>query len=342
MVSDCDENCDSARSVVRQSDEIRLFIVTEHKHGECGHPFSSPDIVTPPSREATVTWKNVWSDICAQVSSSTELSAGNTDVSVVANDNCRDPRPVQALSGRSIKTVALGRFINSAIDRQGRGWVWGRIEKTTITPALLPCVRLLQVAAGEAHLLLLQDGGTAYSMGDNQYGQLGKSRRLKSTDTPVRINVVTERVRHISAGSDFSMLVLNDGCAVSFGRNDKGQLGRKHSITELDGADEECGDNDGEHSYCYCLTDKGDIGHRPSALLQVDVSASHGWKSIACGAHHCVGLDTEGKLYTWGDNSCSQLGHSPKMKSVSRPTVVQVTYALCAHALTNYMHMHPT
>ena len=44
---------------------------------------------------------------------------------------------------------------------------------------------------------------------------------------------------------------------------------------------------------------------------------------IECGGHHTVGLTKNGEVFTWGDNSCGELGHGDLGGRRSVPTKVE-------------------
>jgi len=43
--------------------------------------------------------------------------------------------------------------------------------------------------------------------------------------------------------------------------------------------------------------------------VAIEVFENKQMKTVSCGAEHCAAVDSVGILYTWGSNSCFQLGH---------------------------------
>ncbi|MCI5834729.1 MAG: hypothetical protein MR013_08110 [Prevotella sp.] len=76
-------------------------------------------------------------------------------------------------------------------------------------------------AAGENHYLVLMADGTLWSLGKNQYGQLGDGT---TTDRQQPVKILSN-VKSIACGSNHSLAVLNDGSLYAWGWNDCGQLG---------------------------------------------------------------------------------------------------------------------
>lgn len=76
-------------------------------------------------------------------------------------------------------------------------------------------------AAGDNHYLVLMADGTLWSLGKNQYGQLGDGT---TTDRQQPVKILSN-VKSIACGSNHSLAVLNDGTLWAFGQNQNGQLG---------------------------------------------------------------------------------------------------------------------
>lgn len=122
--------------------------------------------------------------------------------------------------------------------------------------------KIVDIACGMEHFILLTDLGFVYSCGCNKYGQLGLGRngdRIGFTKVPIN-----EEIIKIAVGSNHSVLLSKEGNAYSFGENYEGQLGL------------------------------GDMGHRdiPTLVSIKDV------KYIACGDYTTIFLSDD--LYISG------------------------------------------
>jgi hypothetical protein len=104
------------------------------------------------------------------------------------------PQEVVEMSSQKIKTVVCGGLHTLALSQSGQVWSWGRGEGgqlgvprdrliSTEEGDLFqnkPCLvdtfkstKIIQIAAGDAHSLALELGGTAYAWGFSTSGQLG-------------------------------------------------------------------------------------------------------------------------------------------------------------------------
>jgi len=81
---------------------------------------------------------------------------------------------------------------------------------------------IIQVSAGDAHSMFLQNDGTLYGCGLNIFGQLGIG------NTTFAFNVLKQstitNVSYVSAGVNTTLVITNDTNAWGCGRNDTGQL----------------------------------------------------------------------------------------------------------------------
>jgi alpha-tubulin suppressor-like RCC1 family protein len=104
----------------------------------------------------------------------------------------------------------------------------------TLKIACLLCAVLLQavssgaqltvtkITGGEYHSLFLKSDGSLWSMGTNQYGQLGDGT-YNNTNRPEQI--VATNVTAIAAGGSHSLFLKSDGSLWAMGDNQSGELG---------------------------------------------------------------------------------------------------------------------
>lgn len=116
-------------------------------------------------------------------------------------------------------------------------------------------------AAGENHYLVLMADGTLWSLGKNQYGQLGDGT---TTDRQQPVKILSN-VKSIACGSNHSLAVLNDGSLYAWGWNDCGQLG-----------------------------DGTTTPHEKPVKILSNV------KSMDCGTTHSMAVLNDGSLWAWG------------------------------------------
>ena len=144
------------------------------------------------------------------------------------------------------------------------------------------------VGDGFAYFLTKKEGVEAlqlYSVGTNKLGELGLGLGFYSFVTslvPVKLEnaAVGEYPVYVVAGGHHALVLTNKNRVFSTGDNSKRQLGRLNMAY---------GSN-------FKPITEGLSGKK---II-----------SIAAGYKHSIAMDSDGKVYTWGDNSCGQLGRS--------------------------------
>lgn len=157
--------------------------------------------------------------------------------------------------------------------------------KVTLTPPGPRGIHFSQVSAGRGHTLAVASDGNLYSWGSNDYGQLGDGT-ITERHEPVQVKKpqgVSQSFTWVqaSAGYMFSFGLGSDGKLYSWGSNLHGYLG--------DGT----------------TNDR----HTPGPVaLPPNVPTGFTWNQVAAGSLHALGLGSNGKLYSWGNNLYGYLG----------------------------------
>ncbi|XP_065771288.1 X-linked retinitis pigmentosa GTPase regulator isoform X1 [Muntiacus reevesi] len=154
------------------------------------------------------------------------------------------------------------------------------VNKPTCIKALKP-EKVKFVACGRNHTLILTGGGKVYATGGNNEGQLG----LGDTDERSAFHLISfftsqHKIKQLSAGSNTSAALTEDGELFMWGDNSEGQIGLQN-ITNI------------------CVPHQVTIGKPIS------------W--ISCGYYHSAFVTTEGKLYTFGEPESGKLGLPRKL-----------------------------
>ncbi|XP_059012671.1 X-linked retinitis pigmentosa GTPase regulator isoform X1 [Mustela lutreola] len=149
------------------------------------------------------------------------------------------------------------------------------INKPTCVKALKP-EKVKFAACGRNHTLVSTEGGKVYAAGGNNEGQLG----LGDTDERNSFHLISfftsqHKIKQLSAGSNTSAALTEDGELFMWGDNSEGQIGLKN-ITNV------------------CVPQ------------QVTVGKPISW--ISCGYYHSAFVTTEGELYTFGEPESGKLG----------------------------------
>ena len=137
-------------------------------------------------------------------------------------------------------------------------------------------------SAGLSHAVALRSDGTLWSWGDNSRGQLGDNTGNPSL-VPIQITTPgSNGWAALAAGDDHTLGLRGDGTLWAWGDNDSGQLGVGSNVQ----------------------------GDQPQQVLIPGGTGNSDniWVAIAAGASHSIGLQSDGSLWVWGDNSLGQLG----------------------------------
>jgi alpha-tubulin suppressor-like RCC1 family protein len=167
----------------------------------------------------------------------------------------------------------------------------GQLGDGTTEPRSMP-VRLpglsgiVQVSAGDFHVLALDSGGDVWAWGDNVRGQLGDGTTV-GHPAPEKVPGLTGFVQ-VSAGSRFSLGLRADGTVWAWGANDSGQLG--------DGTQQ-------DSAYPHRVADLGDVTQVAGAF----------------GGQHSLALRSDGTVWGWGGNYFGQLGDGRVVDTVLAP-----------------------
>ena len=157
--------------------------------------------------------------------------------------------------------------------------------KVTLTPPGPRGIRFSQVSAGRGHVLAVASDGNLYAWGSNDHGQLGDGTTTERHE-PVPVKKpqgVSQDFTWVqaSAGYLFSVGLGSDGKLYSWGDNTYGQLGNNTTTAH----------------------------YTPEPVnLPQNAPSGFTWKQEAVGSLHALGLGSDGKLYSWGDNDHNQLG----------------------------------
>jgi alpha-tubulin suppressor-like RCC1 family protein len=130
--------------------------------------------------------------------------------------------------------VSLGWYHSVGLTRDGKLYVWGRNNSGELglpsggpsenpEPALLPLERrVIKIACGAYHSMILTEDDELYVFGWNFYGNLGINNFTNSHEM---LLLQKGGIRDFAAGWCHSMLLLEDDTLQVFGYNAYGQLG---------------------------------------------------------------------------------------------------------------------
>jgi len=202
----------------------------------------------------------------------------------------------------------------------------------------------VMIDGGRDHSIMLQDDGTAWIWGGNNYGQLGNGT-LKGSCVPASLDDMNVG-NSVAAGGMHTLVLKNDGTVWAWGRNDDGQLGNGTFTTSLEPVKVLRGESSSSDSYLknveavaaglyhsvartgnktvYSWGDNscGQLGNGSNDNSNIPVFSLSGVKQVAAGSYHTIAFLDNGNVRTWGSNEHGQLGATDVSES-SNPLAVQ-------------------
>ncbi len=216
--------------------------------------------------------------------------------------------------------------------------VLGDTSGRTLTPTLVDSASdVLQLSAGENHVLGLNASGDVIGWGSNEQGQLGAGPR-EIVSAPRTIGVAAT-VTRVLAGWDSSYALDDAGTIWSWGRNNQGQLGDgtqvsrptpepvdlPHPVVDLDaGAPSAIAVDDQGQVWTWGGNFSGELGtgDEDARLVPFPVPLGSPVIDVAMGEEHAAALGDDGTVWAWGWNNRGQIGTtpgSPNRRAVPQP-----------------------
>jgi len=173
---------------------------------------------------------------------------------------------------------------------------------------------------------VIDDNGELWAWGDNSFGQLGIGTRKKSYE-PVKVNLVEKAVQ-VTAGEETAYTLTENGNIYAFGKNSEGQMGDGTLVDAL--SPQQINGSvkfsliDACYSVFYGLDKNGNVWMCGNLDEIVESGGDSGnyyyhkklaqrtknieFVDLAAGSEHACALDKDGCIWSWGKNSCGQLG----------------------------------
>ncbi|XP_076827453.1 retinitis pigmentosa GTPase regulator b isoform X2 [Brachyhypopomus gauderio] len=208
-------------------------------------------------------------------------------------------------------TVACGDEHTALITENGKLFMfgsnnWGQlglgsknsVNKPTCVKAL-KSEKVMLVACGRTHTLVYTSCGNLYGAGGNNDGQLGLGDCEERTSFQL-IDFFTKKgpIKMLSAGSNTSAALLQDGRLFMWGDNSEGQIG---------------------------------LGEEDCAWTPQELPAQNRVNWVSCGYYHSAFVTVDGALFTFGEKDSGKLGLSAEQLTNHR--VPQQVAGMSEHVL---------
>ncbi|KAK6332205.1 hypothetical protein TWF718_002732 [Orbilia javanica] len=228
---------------------------------------------------------------------------------------------------KNIVEISAGVDHILALSSTGTVFAWGNgqqyqlgrrvIERTRmngLVPREFGLKKIVAVGAGSYHSFAVDATGRVWAWGLNQYGQCGIDLEGKTGEDGVAVPKPTivkslskYKIVQITGGEHHSAAVTDDGKLLTWGRLDANQLGirtedLKSEFTVYD-----------EHGKPRFITEPTVVPGLPAIA------------KVACGTHHNIAIDINGKAHSWGFGENFQVGQGPAGEDILVPTLIDNT-----------------
>jgi len=213
--------------------------------------------------------------------------------------------PVQTVSGgTNWKQVSGGGWLTAiqtygAIKTDGTLWIWGSnasgqlgdnstILKSSPVQTVSGGTNWKLISAGGQHTAAIKTDGRLWIWGQGNTGQLGDNTAIGKS-SPVQTVAAGTNWKFVSVNAQISTAIKNDGTLWIWGNGASGAMGNN-------------------------------TNSNTSSPIQTVASGTN-WKQVSPGYRSVAAVKTDGTLWTWGNNSFSQLGDGT---NISRSSPVQI------------------
>lgn len=272
------------------------------------------DMISSQHHQVKRSWESP--GVYAWGSNSGRVVAPDSDERVV-----KTPRRISYFDGMLLRDIKLDSKFGAAVDEKGDliQWGVGYAPDVKVPVTTLSGKNLKSITISKDRILGLSNNGKVYSIPASAEDQAnlplpsesswipfwsGKSKIAYRDITPQNLGR-GEKISSVSSGLEHALLLTNKGRVYSAASASdtfpsRGQLGVPGLtwMTRPEGA--------------------FDQPHEITTLRGFNIS------KVACGDHHSLALDSEGRVFAWGDNASGQLGfdYNPESMIVDAPSLL--------------------
>ena len=197
--------------------------------------------------------------------------------------------------------------------------------------------KMIAVSVGSEHTCAIQDNGSGYCWGADDYSKLGNGANppgnIWNPHEPTWISVLpsNSKIAAISAGGHTTCAILDDGTIRCWGLNNYGQYGDGTTVTQTTtssqvslptgttaiaidvGKSHACAILNDNRTFCWGSNHAGQLGIDstiPYKSTPTEVNTPHGvtFSTISTGHDHTCAISSSAIAYCWGDNSDGEIG----------------------------------
>ncbi len=187
--------------------------------------------------------------------------------------------------------------------------------------------KFIKISSGINHSLAIDEAGSLWAFGCNNYGQLGNGSSTAST-LPTKItNTEGTDFVEVVASRVYSLAIDENGSLWAWGANGSGQLGDNSTTTKVSPVEIINTSNtdfvsiSSYHTHSLAIDEAGslwawgdnssyELGNNSTAISKIPIIiTANTYKKVAAGYLYSAAIDTNGYLYTWGDDTYGQLGN---------------------------------
>lgn len=206
------------------------------------------------------------------------------------------PTKIQGLN--NIIKIAANNEFALALDEDGNIYSWdsnsngqlgvGSTETTGILPGKIEGLpKMVDIACGKFHSLAVDENGVVWAWGSNNNYKLGLP---ESGNITVPTQTAISNICNVSAGKNHSLAIDREGTVYAWGNNSYGQLGVDVETV--------------------------------AATYIAQMVALSSITEIITTYNHNIAIKDNGTVYSWGDNTCGQLGVKTEETYCSVPTEI--------------------